>query len=118
LPPIITFATQIEEVSMKKDAELQPAAAAKGGGVLLVAVLLVLSLLSAAGWSAKAKLEPQEAKLAAATPQPEKILQQMCDYLKAVRQFSFKAECTDDRVYTGGKKLQFAFDLEAFASPR
>jgi hypothetical protein len=99
---------------MKKDAKLHPAAAAKGGGVLLVAVLLVLSLLSAAGWSAKAKPEPQEAKPAAATPQPEKILQQMCDYLKAVKQFSFKAECTDDRVYTGGKKLQFAFDLEAY----
>ena len=47
-------------------------------------------------------------------PQPEKILAQACDLLKSAQQFSFKAEVTDDRVYTGGKKLQFAFDLEAF----
>jgi hypothetical protein len=56
----------------------------------------------------------QAAKPAAATPQPDTILQQACDLLKSAKQFSFKAEVTDDRVYTGGKKLQFAFDLEAF----
>ena len=39
---------------------------------------------------------------------------QACDLLKSAKQFSFKAEVTDDRVYTEGKKLQFAFDLEAF----
>jgi hypothetical protein len=84
---------------------------------LLLAALLALILLSAVGWSAEeAKAPtPQPAKPEApATPQPEKILQQACDFLKAAKQFSFKAEVTDDRVYTEGKKLQFAFDLEAY----
>jgi hypothetical protein len=73
-------------------------------------------LLSASGWSAeKAKgSPPPAAKPEVATPQPEQILQQACDLLKAAKQFSFKAECTDDQVYTEGKKLQFAFDLEAY----
>ena len=57
---------------------------------------------------------PRPAKPEAAAPQPEKILAQACDLLKSAKQFSFKAEVTDDRVYTGGKKLQFAFDLETF----
>jgi hypothetical protein len=81
-----------------------------------LAFLLCFLLLTSSGWSAeKAKLEvPPPAKPEAAAPQPEKILQQACDLLKSAKQFSFKAEVTDDRVYTGGKKLQFAFDLEAF----
>jgi hypothetical protein len=83
---------------------------------LLLTALLALMLQNAPGWSAeKAKgPTPPAAKPEAATPQPEKILQQACDFLKATQQFSFKAEVTDDRVYTEGKKLQFAFDLEAY----
>jgi hypothetical protein len=81
-----------------------------------LAFLLCLLLLATSGSSAeKVKPEvPPPAKPAAAAPQPEKILGQACDLLKSAQQFSFKAEVTDDRVYTGGKKLQFAFDLEAF----
>jgi hypothetical protein len=80
-----------------------------------LAFLLCLLLLTSSGWSAeKAKPGvPPPAEPEAAAPQPEKILQQACDLLKSAQQFSFKAEVTDDRVYTGGKKLQFAFDLEA-----
>ena len=83
---------------------------------VLLTTLLGLILLSLPGWSAEeAKAPaPQAAEPAPAAPQPEKILQQMCDFLKSNKQFSFKAECTDDRVYAGGKKLQFAFDLEAY----
>jgi hypothetical protein len=81
-----------------------------------LAFLLCLLLLTSSGWSAeKAKPEvPPPVKPEAAAPQPEKILAQACDLLKSAQQFSFKAEVTDDRVYAGGKKLQFAFDLEAF----
>jgi hypothetical protein len=81
-----------------------------------LAFLLCLLLLSSPGWSAeKAKpVVPPPAQRGAPEPQPEKILQQACDLLKSAPRFSFKAEVTDDRVYTAGKKLQFAFDLEAF----
>ena len=81
-----------------------------------LAFLLCLLLLTSSGWSAeKAKPEaPPPAKTEDPAPQPEKILQQACDLLKSAQQFSFKAEVTDDRVYTEGKKLQFAFDLEAY----
>ena len=83
---------------------------------VLLTTLLGLILLSLPGWGAEEGKTPapQAAKPEAATPQPEQILQQMCDFLKSNNQFSFKAECTDDRVYTAGKKLQFAFDLEAY----
>src|SRR5512135_1512660 len=84
--------------------------------VLLAAALLGLLLLAAPAWSAgeaKAPAAPA-AKPEAATPDPEKVLQQACDFLKSAPQFTFKAEVTDDRVYTAGKKLQYAFDLEAY----
>jgi hypothetical protein len=81
---------------------------------LLVTALLGLLLLSSPGSSQDTKAPPQVAKPEVAAPQPEKILQEACDLLKSAKQFSFKAEITDDRVYTGGKKLQFAFDLQAY----
>jgi hypothetical protein len=80
-----------------------------------LAALLALLFLSSPGWSAeKSKAPASPAVPAGEAPQAEKILQQMCDFLRSAKQFSFKAECTDDRVYTSGKKLQFTFDLEAF----
>ncbi|WP_295389096.1 DUF2092 domain-containing protein [uncultured Thiodictyon sp.] len=50
----------------------------------------------------------------AAPPDPNQIVAQMCAYLKSLEQFSYRAEVTDDQVYTGGKKLQFAFTTENF----
>lgn len=47
-------------------------------------------------------------------PDPDKIVQQMCGYLKSFERFSFRAEVTDDQVYTAGKKLQYTFDTETF----
>ena len=76
-------------------------------------VIGLIALLSLMIYSAGEAKTPT-AKPAAAAPSPEKILQQACDFLKSAKRFSFKAECTDDRVYAGGKKLQFAFDLEAY----
>ena len=46
-------------------------------------------------------------------PDPEKILRQSCDFLKQQTQFSFKAEVANDRVYAGGKKLQFGQEVKA-----
>ena len=50
----------------------------------------------------------------ASTPDPKQVVQQMCDYLKNHPQFSFKAETYNDRVYAGGRKLQYVMDMEAF----
>lgn len=47
-------------------------------------------------------------------PDPVAVLQQMCDYLKSLRQFSFRSEVADDRVYAGGKKLQYGIDMETY----
>jgi hypothetical protein len=46
-------------------------------------------------------------------PDPEKLLRQSCDFLKQQTQFSFKAEVANDRVYAGGKKLQFGQEVKA-----
>jgi hypothetical protein len=83
---------------------------------LLLTVLLALAFLAPPWWGAcEAKTSaPPAAKQESAAPNPEKILRQACDFLLSAKQFSFKAECTDDRVYSGGKKLQFAFELQAY----
>jgi len=49
----------------------------------------------------------------AAIPDPKEILRQSCDFLKNQPQFSFKAEVENDRVYHGGKKLQFSQEVTA-----
>jgi hypothetical protein len=47
-------------------------------------------------------------------PDPLKVVQQMCDYLKSLKQFSFRSEVADDQVYFGGKKLQYGIDMATF----
>lgn len=47
-------------------------------------------------------------------PDPNKVLAEMCAYLTSLNAFSYRAEVTDDQVYTGGKKLQFGFTTETF----
>jgi hypothetical protein len=88
-------------------------------GLLILAVII----LSCAGGAVGQEKAPPPAPTAATpaptpakaeTPDPQEVLRQACDFLKKQQQFSFKAECADDRVYTEGKKLQFDFDLEAY----
>lgn len=50
----------------------------------------------------------------ALVPDPVTVIRQMCDYLKSLKQFSFRTEVTDDQVYYGGKKLQYGIDMETF----
>jgi hypothetical protein len=40
------------------------------------------------------------------------VMKEMCDYLKSLKQFSFRSEVTDDQVYLDGKKLQYSIDME------
>jgi hypothetical protein len=58
---------------------------------------------------------PEPAKAPAPGVDPKQVLAQMCDFLKQQQQFSFKAEVTDDRVYRGGRKLQYGLEAEAFS---
>jgi len=106
-----------KRVNMKKLRRMGLSTRGSFPGVILFIALLGIMLPSMPGWSAeKAKpaATPAATPAPPATPQPEKILEQACDFLKSAQQYSFKAEVTDDRVYAGGKKLQFAFDLEAY----
>jgi len=48
------------------------------------------------------------------TPDPDQLVAAMCAHLKSLERFSYRAEVTDDEVYTGGKKLQFGFTTETF----
>jgi hypothetical protein len=71
--------------------------------------LLSLFLMS---WFLQNAGAQQPAK--ATEPDPMKVLRQMCDYLKSLKQFSFRSEVADDQVYYGGKKLQYGIDMETF----
>ncbi len=42
------------------------------------------------------------------------VLQRMCTYLQSLRQFSFHARGDYDEVYAGGKKLQYALEMEMY----
>jgi len=53
------------------------------------------------------------AKAPVPTPDPKHLLGQMCEFLKQQQQFSVKAEVATDRVYHGGKKLQFGQEVTA-----
>ncbi len=71
--------------------------------------LLVLFLVSS-------HISEAAAQQAATAPTPNAmtVARQMCDYLKSLQQFSFRAEVTNDRVYHAGKKLQYGLDMETF----
>ncbi|WP_295445944.1 DUF2092 domain-containing protein [uncultured Thiodictyon sp.] len=71
------------------------------------ATLGCMALLSGPGLAATAPTP-------APPPDPNQIVAQMCAYLKSLDHFSYRAEVTDDQVYTGGKKLQFGFTAETF----
>jgi hypothetical protein len=62
----------------------------------------------------KAAPAPQGEKSLTPKPDPLQVLQKMCDYLKSLKEFSYKGEVTDDQTYSAGNKLQFAFGLEGY----
>lgn len=53
----------------------------------------------------------QQAKIA---PNAMAVIRQTCDHLKSLKQFSFRAEVTNDEVYYEGKKLQYGLDMQTF----
>jgi len=88
-----------------------------------VLVILGLVLLGTASFGQeKEKAPAPEAKAPVPQAQPAKdqdidpkqVVRQMCDYLKSLKEFSFKGEVTDDHTFSAGNKLQFAFDLEGY----
>lgn len=76
--------------------------------------LIAILLLFLPGWAGGTTGSPEakNALKAPAAPDPEKILQDMTNFLKSLEQFSFRADVTDDQVYSEGKKLQYSLDLE------
>ena len=88
--------------------------------------ILGLIMLGAPVWAQekeKTPAPPAEAAKTPATPvapataekpDPQEVLRRMCDYLKSLKEFSFKGEVTDDHTYSAGNKLQFAFGLEGY----
>jgi hypothetical protein len=94
--------------------------------VLCCLAILGLVLLGTASFGQEKEKVPAppapEAKAPAPQAQPAKaqdidpkqVVRQMCDYLKSLKEFSFKGEVTDDHTFSAGNKLQFAFDLEGY----
>lgn len=70
--------------------------------------LVFLTVPAAAGAAPASNPKPD------AVPDPNRLVTEMCSYLKSLDRFSFRAEVTEDQVYTGGKKLQFGFSIQTF----
>jgi len=91
-----------------------------------VLAILGLTLLSAPAWGqekGKAPAPPAKAGKAPASQvepakakdiDPKEVVRRMCDYLKSLKEFSFKGEVTDDQTFAGGRKLQYAFGMEGY----
>jgi hypothetical protein len=82
----------------------------------LLAVILLAAPVAGFGQAKAPAPAPKAAAPAPAAtklkiPDPKEILRQTCEFLKKQQQFSFKAEVTNDRVYHGGKKLQFGQEV-------
>jgi hypothetical protein len=72
---------------------------------------LVLSIcIMAPAWSAEA---PKKAKAPDIDPNAREVLQQMCDFLKNLQQFSVQAEITEDVLLTSGQRIQYGRSVEA-----
>lgn len=69
--------------------------------------LLILSLLLTSTAMVSVTLAQQAMSI-----QPPKIVREMCDYLKSLQQFSYRADVTYDVVDAGGQKVQHAFGME------
>ncbi len=67
-----------------------------------------------AGAGAAPGAAPERAPKADTAPDPNRLVTEMCAYLKSLDRFSFRAEVTEDQVYTGGRKLQFGFSTQTF----
>jgi hypothetical protein len=84
-------------------------------------ILAVILLVAPVAGFGQEKTPPQTPRVAApgppaakeAIPDPKEVLRQSCDFLKNQPQFSFKAEVVNDRVFHGGKKLQFSKEVAA-----
>jgi hypothetical protein len=87
-------------------------------GLCILAVFILVAPAVGFGQE-KAPAQPPKAAAPAppaakeAVPDPKEVLRQCCDFLKNQPQFSFKAEVANDRVYYGGKKLQFGQEIAA-----
>jgi hypothetical protein len=89
--------------------------------ILTVTALVMAIMLWGVPGRAQTVQQPQattpqaeKAVAIAPAPDPRQVLQKMCDLLKSLQQFSYKAEVVDDQVYQGGKKLQYGVDMETF----
>jgi hypothetical protein len=75
---------------------------------------LAILFLGLTGWGSAGTPAPDPKGTSQASPDPAKILREMTDYLKSLKQFSYRAEVTDDQVYGRGNKLQYSLDMEIF----
>jgi hypothetical protein len=72
-------------------------------------LIIVLGLLLIGGWAPDA---PAQEKSSA--QDPVAMIRQMCDYLKSLKQFSFRAEITADELAPDGRSIQYGLDMHTF----
>jgi hypothetical protein len=84
------------------------------GRKTFILTVMAILFLGFSGWGSATGPAPDPAGVPLAPPNPDKILKEMADFLKSQKQFSFRADVTDDQVYGQGYKLQYAMDLEVF----
>jgi hypothetical protein len=78
----------------------------------VIGLLIFLShLIASPLWSAEKPSVPARPDI---EPQAAQILKQTCDYLAALKQYSFQAETTEDVLLTTGQRVQYGKSVTVY----
>jgi hypothetical protein len=72
-------------------------------------LIVMLGLFLAVSWAPDAAAQQK-----APAQDPVAMIRKMCDYLKSLKQFSFRAEITADEAASGGRTIQYGLDMQTY----
>ncbi len=72
-------------------------------------LIIVLGISLAGGWATDASAQEKSS-----AQDPVTMIRQMCDYLKSLKQFSFRTEITADELAPDGRTIQCGLDMQTY----
>jgi hypothetical protein len=72
-------------------------------------LIIVLILFPASGWAPDAFAQEKSS-----AKDPVAMIRQMCDYLKSLNQFSFRAAITADEAAPDGRTIQYGLEMQTY----
>ena len=92
---------------LTRESKAGPRRAVLGGVILCAGILVVFAVGAAQDSEPEPRALPTTTEPLGISPQADRILREMGDFLKRAKEFTFRAEVAYDSVQSGGQKLQF-----------